>query len=56
MCVDNSNDESNFPHKRLLTNTQVSRLWKAFANASSANINFPKTQKWCSQEDFFLIS
>ena len=27
-----SNDENNFPHKLLLTNTQVSRLRKAFAN------------------------
>ena len=39
-----SNDESNFPQKLLLTNTQVSRLRKAFANDSSANINFSKTQ------------
>ena len=27
-----SNDENNFPHKSLKTNTQVSRLRKAFAN------------------------
>ena len=33
-----SNDENNFPHKLLLTNTQVSRLRKAFSNDSSANI------------------
>ena len=33
-----SNDENNFPHKLLLTNTQVSRLRKAFANDSSASI------------------
>ena len=33
-----SNDENNFPHQLLLTNTQVSRLRKAFANDSSANI------------------
>ena len=30
-----SNDENNFPYKLLLTNTQVSRLRKAFANNSS---------------------
>ena len=30
--VGDSNDENNFPHKSLLTNTQVSRLPKAFAN------------------------
>ena len=38
------NDETNFPHKLLLTNTQVSRLPKAFANNSSANIKLSKTQ------------
>ena len=39
-----SNDEKNFWHKLLLTNTQVSRLRKAFANGSSANIKLSKTQ------------
>ena len=38
-----SNDESNFLHKLLLTNTQVSRILKAFANGSLANIKFSKT-------------
>ena len=33
-----SNDENNLPHKLLLTNTQISKLHKAFANNSSANI------------------
>ena len=28
--VGNSNDENNFPHKLLLTKTQVSRLRRAF--------------------------
>ena len=32
-----SNDENNFLLKLLLTNTQVSKLCKAFANGSSAN-------------------
>ena len=36
--VSDFNDENNFPHKLLLTNTQVARLYKAFANISSANI------------------
>ena len=36
--VGDSNVENDFPHKLLLTNTQVSRLGKAFANNSSANI------------------
>ena len=38
-----SNDKTNFPYKLLLTNTQVSRLFKAFANLS-ANIKLPKNQ------------
>ena len=32
------NTENNIPHKLILTNTQVFRLCKAFANNSSANI------------------
>ena len=42
--VRDSNDENNFPHKLLLTNTQVLRLHKAFANNSSAHVKLPKTQ------------
>ena len=38
----NSNDETNFPHKLLITNIQVSRLHKAFANNSLANIKLSK--------------
>ena len=34
----------NFPHQLLLTNTQVSNLGKAFANNSSVDIKFSKTQ------------
>ena len=39
-----SNDENNFPHKLLLTNTQVSRLCKAFSNGSSGDIKLSKTE------------
>ena len=42
--VGDSNDESNFPHKLLFPNAQVSRLRKAFVNNSSANIKLSKTQ------------
>ena len=42
--VTDSNDENNFPHKLLLTNTQVLNLSKAFANNSTANIKLSKTQ------------
>ena len=37
-------NESNFPHKLLLTNRQVLILRKAFANNSSTDIEFSKTQ------------
>ena len=42
--VSDSDEKNNFPHKLLLTNTQVSRLWKAFANNSAANIKLSETQ------------
>ena len=39
-----SNNETNFPHKLLLTNRQVSNLRKSFANNSSTDIELSKTQ------------
>lgn len=42
--IDDSNDETNFPDKLILTDIQVWRLDKAFANDSSANINYSKTR------------
>ena len=42
--IGNSNDETNFPHKLLLTNRQVANLRKAFANNSSTDIKLSKTQ------------
>ena len=42
--VGDSNNENTFLHKLLLTNTQVSKLGKVFANGSSANIKLSKTQ------------
>ena len=41
--ISNSN-ETNFPHKLLLTNRPALRFPKAFANGSSANINLSKPQ------------
>ena len=35
---------SNFPHKLLLTDRQVSNLCKAFASGSSTNIKLSKSQ------------
>ena len=37
-------NETNFPHKLLLSNRQVSNLRKAFANHLSPNIKLSKTQ------------
>ena len=42
--VGDCNDETNLSHKLLLTNTQVLKLCKGFANNSSANIKLSKTQ------------
>ena len=38
--IGSSNDEINFPPELLLTNTHVSKIRKAFANGSLANIKF----------------
>ena len=37
-------DETNFPHKLLLTNRQVANLRKAFGDKSSNDINLSKIQ------------
>ena len=42
--VSDSNDETYFPYKLLLTGTQSMRLGKAFAKDSSTNIELSKTQ------------
>ena len=42
--IGNFNDESNFPYKLLLSNTQVSKIRKTFANSPSASVKFLKTQ------------
>ena len=42
--IGSSNDETNFPYKLLLTNTQVSKIRIAFANDSLANMRFSRTQ------------
>ena len=42
--VGDSMDETDFAQKLFLTNTQLSRLHKAFANNSSANIKLLKNQ------------
>ena len=42
--IGNSEEETNFPHKLLLTNRQVSNLRKAFASQTSTDIKLSKTQ------------
>ena len=42
--IGNSDDETNFPHKLMLTNRQVTNLRKAFANHTSSDIKLSKTQ------------
>ena len=42
--IESSNDQTNLPHKSLLTDAQVSKIRKAFTNDSSLNVQFSKTQ------------
>ena len=42
--ISNSDDETNFPHKLLLTNGQVTSLRKAFCNHTSTDIKLSKAQ------------
>ena len=42
--IGDSNNEANFLHKLLLTDTQVLRLRKALVNDSSTNIKLSKAQ------------
>ena len=42
--IGNSDDETNFPDKLLLTNRQVANLRKAFAKNTSTDIKLSKTQ------------
>ena len=42
--IGDPNDDTNFPHKLLLTGRQVSKLLKVFASNSSANTKLSKTQ------------
>ena len=42
--IGDSNEESNFPHKVLLTDREVSKLRQVFPNNSSVNLELSKTQ------------
>ena len=52
--IGNSDDETNFPHKLLLTNIQVANLRKAFANHASTDIKLPKAQLTKMKKGGFL--
>ena len=47
-------NETNFPHTLLLSNTQVSYLCKALAIHLPADINLSKTHRWYNQEIFLV--
>ena len=42
--IGNSDNETNFPHKLVLTNRQGANLCNGFTNDSSTNIMLSKTQ------------
>ena len=52
--VEESNNDTKFPHKLLLTNTQALTLRKFFVNGLSAGVRFSKAHclRWCSQDNF----
>ena len=55
--IGESNDDSNFPHKYLLTSRQFLNIRKAFANNTSADIKFSKTRlSQMVQLGFFFAS
>ena len=52
--IGNSDIETNFPHKLLLSNRQVANLCKAFANDTSTAIKLSKVQWTKMQKGEFL--
>ena len=52
--IGNSDDATNFPHKLLLTNRQVTTLRKAFANHTSTDFKLSKSQLSKMQSGGFL--
>ena len=52
--IGNSDGETNFPHKLLLTSRQVANLRKAFANRTSTDINLSNAQLTKMQKGGFL--
>ena len=52
--IGNSNNETDFPYKLLLTNRQILRLRRAFANHTSIDIKLSKAQLTKMQKGGFL--
>ena len=52
--IGNSDDETNFPHKLLLTNREVANIRNAFANHTSTDIKLSKAQLTKMQKGRFL--
>ena len=52
--IGNSDDETNFPHKLLLTNIQIANLCKAFANHTSTDIKLSEAQLTKMKKGGFL--
>ena len=52
--IGNSDDETNFSHKLLLTNRQDANLRRAFSNHTSTNIKLSKAQLTKMQKGGFL--
>ena len=49
-------DETNFPHKLLLTNREVENLRKALLTNRQLILDYQKLNylRWCNQEDFLV--
>ena len=52
--IGNSDDETNFPHKLLLTNRQIANLRKTFVNRTSTDTKLSKAQLTKMQKGGFL--
>ena len=52
--IGNPDNETNFPHKLLLTNRQIANLRKAFANHTSTDIKLSKAHLTKMQKGGFL--
>ena len=52
--IGNSDGETNFPHKLLLSNRQVANICRVFANHKSTDVKLSKTQLYNMIQLVFL--